>query len=54
MMKDILSAHSPHAILLAWNKETQVAITMNQKKVPIAENITSEDGSWNESWILYC
>lgn len=41
MMKDISSAHSPHAIRFAWNSDTHTAITMIQMRAPIAEYITS-------------
>lgn len=41
MMKEMLSANWPHAILLAWNNETHTAIARNQTKTPMADHITS-------------
>lgn len=45
MINERSSAHWPQAILLAWNNDTHVAITINQMSDPIAENITSENES---------
>lgn len=55
MMKERSSAHSPQAILFAWNNDTHVAINVNQIMEPIAEKIKSENREAESSsgnWVI--